>query len=156
MLANNVKDDSLAASTGRGVSFFKPMVFVPKATSEKSVENAVKVAFVERLIYFSKTHSMFDTIDLVVDSWVRSNPEYAKAHYDMVEDKRRANFDEYGSNMTKKSGDSMNFRHLAEIPLEVYEVIDILYKTRISEIGKRKFWRQFAKRYSQFAPNEKI
>lgn len=131
-------------------------IFIPQAEKEKSVENAVKVAFVERLMYFAKTHGMWDTIDLIVETWTRSNPDYSKDHYDMVKDKRSANFDQYGSNLKTKSGDSMNFRHLAEIPLEIFEVVDILFKDRIASIGKRAFWRTFAKRYRRFAPNDKL
>ena len=131
-------------------------IFIPGAAQEKSVENAVKVAFIERLMIFSKTHDMWDTIDYIVEAWTRSNPEYATDHYDMVKDKRSVNFDEFGSNRKTKSGNTMDFRHLAEVPLEVFEVIEILFRERISEMGKRAFWQRFSRRYRQFAPNEKI
>lgn len=92
---------------------------------------------------------MWEVIDFIVEVWKKKDVQVS----DYMEERNmlkatRAN--EFGSDKDH------NWRYLAEIPEEVMGIIDMFYLDEIEKMGKKRFWREFAKRYPIFTIAEKI
>ncbi len=85
---------------------------------------------------------MWETIDFIVDIFLKKHPEYkSKLSRNLKND--------FGSNQSK------DLRHLISVPPDLYDTIDFFYHDAI-ESDKKDFMRRFASRYKVFAVPEKI
>lgn len=92
---------------------------------------------VDALLQKVETKPMWEVIEFLVEIFLRRNPEYA----DKVS---RPLLNDVGATQDK------SFRHLASIPASLMDLIDYFYRDNIDSIGRKKFMREFVKRYPVF------
>lgn len=111
----------------------------------------------EKMVSFANKEGFWPTIDLIVKRWIFANPLYAASVKQGVADARSNLMDDFGSNMEMK-GRAMDMRRIAEIPVAIMSVMDILFGIEIKNYdgGKKKFYQDFAKRYPIFSVAKKI
>lgn len=92
---------------------------------------------VDALLEKVSTKPMWEVIEFLVEIFLRRNPEYANKL-------NRPLLNEYGADSKKE------FRHLASVPNSLVDLIDYFYKDEINSIGRKKFFREFTKRFPIF------
>lgn len=110
---------------------------------------ASAVKAVDHLLKMTKEKSMWEVIDFIISIWAKKEDlvkEYDKEK--ALIKATRAN--EFASNK------EMNLRYMAEIPVEIMDVLDMFYKDKIDEMGKKKFWTDFCKKYPYFQIADKL
>lgn len=110
-------------------------------------EWAVKA--IDRLGELAQSRPMWEVIDFIVSVWAKNKDlveDFEKDKEEMI--KTRAN--QFGANK------DMNLRYLAEIPVEISDLIETFYHDDIQAMGLKEFWREFARRYSYFRIATKI
>ena len=123
-------------------------IIIPSAISGKEYPSwAVKA--VDRLMTLANEKPMWEVLDFVVIRWMNKNIKNAKLLQDEVIRLRGSRLNEYASTVTKK-GDVGSQRHLGEMPREISFIVEFFYKDKIEEMGRRKFYYAFFKRYKIF------
>lgn len=108
------------------------------------------VKAVDNLLLKVKKQGLWGTLDFVIDIWLKKNPETAKkfiSERKSISSSRRTNT---ASSKTK------SLRYLVEIPYEISYVIDFFFQREVKEMGTKRFWREFSRRYPLFKVPEKI
>ena len=119
----------------------------PDIPPQMRPEWAVKA--VDHLMKMVKEKPMWEVIDFIVSVWAKKEDRVADFEKQKDEMKQtRANA--FASNA------DMNLRYLAEIPMEISDLIENFYSEDISAMGKKEFWREFVKRYKYFQISEKL
>jgi len=108
------------------------------------------VAAVDELIYKVRHMNIWKIVDFCIDIWAKKHPKEHKLFLkDMVAyRKNRKN--------STSSTDSKSMRELAIVPREITFLLDKIAFDKINDYGKKKFWREFSKRYPGFRPGEKF
>lgn len=106
-------------------------------TRNGKVITSQDISAVDELLHKVEQKPMWEVIEFLVSIFLKRNPEYA--------DKlNRPLINEYGSDVKKE------FRHLASIPNSLMDLIDYFYRDEIGSIGRKKFFREFVKRFPMF------
>lgn len=92
---------------------------------------------------------MWEVIDFVLKVWKEKEDRVKdfEVEREMVKDTRANEF---------ASSESKSIRYMAEIPAEIMDVLDMFYSREIDEMGKKKFWNEFCKRYPYFKMADKL
>ena len=107
------------------------------------------VQLAEKLLKLRKTENHWTVIRVIVDAWKKESPARWDSFLFSVKEKQKSRLNKYGSSKSK------NLRYLIDMPTKVYQLIRVLYPVEELSMDK-KFFREFAKRFKEFAVPEKI
>lgn len=128
-------------------------ILIPGQLNNKEYPSwAVKAA--DHFVEITKKKPMWEVIDLMVEVWMKKNPEAAKKHLEDVQYERKTRKNVYAA--TEKNGEVGTQRALGEIPTEIAMILDIFYYEQIEEMGVKKFYYKFFKKYPCFRVAEKL
>lgn len=105
---------------------------------------------VDTLVKKVNNKSIWDVVEFAIAIWSRKYPVESSRFYRSQGNHKQNRLNKFGS--TK----AMQLRELVNLPWEINYLLEKLARDRIEEYGKKKFWREFAKRYPGFATAEKI
>jgi len=87
----------------------------------------------------------------MIKFWKKRHPRQYRSYIMDVKDKRDTRGNEFGGAKGSRQ------RYLVDIPVDVWNMITVMYGDKeIIDIYDSKFFRQFAKRFPEFAVAEKI
>lgn len=105
------------------------------------------VEFVDRIIPMSNHRSPWEVIDEMITFWASKNPVQYKSFIIEVKEKKLSRSNQYGG------ATSSGQRYMLDVPHDLLVMIRVVYPDM--EFDK-KFFREFAKRFKQFAVVDKI
>lgn len=107
--------------------------------------------FVENMIDMKKVKSPWVVIGQIIKYWKESNPTEYRSVIIEIDETRESQLKSTGAS------NSNALRHLVDIPEKVFSMITVLYRDDPSFIyNDRSFYREFAKRFREFAVAEKL
>lgn len=109
------------------------------------VRPAWAVEAVERLLQKVRRKNLWDVVDFLVSVFEKRFPEYSKARYTELKERRKRLKNPYASNKEK------DLRHLVSIPVPLKDLMDYF----LEDYENKEFWREFAKRYPQYSVPER-
>jgi len=110
---------------------------------------ATDAMLADKLIAMSKTKPLWEVIAYIIVVWKKSAPAQWESFIIDVKDKVKSRKNIYGSTESKV------LRYTLDIPHKIYSMIRILYPPEKLPMNK-KFFREFARRFSEFKVAEKI
>lgn len=105
-------------------------------------------AFLNKVFLTKNTEGVWETIDLLVQQWMESNPKRYNSFVITTEEKRNSRATKYGSNKAK------TLREVVDFPQPLHDRIRAIYKADELPLDK-EFFRKVWQRYPQFRVAEK-
>jgi len=130
-------------------------ILIPGTLDKDKQYPAWAVKATDHFIGMTKNKDIWEVLDLMVDVWIKKNSQEAQKHAQEVKLEQETRKNHFAST-ERSNGDLGGQRALGEIPYEIGMILDMFYHEKIEEIGQKKFYYKFFKRYPQFKVAQKL